>query len=462
MNIVEAISDRNLLGASPAFHDITPWRRWLVFLAALFGLPLDAEGEALFRKATGRSVYDPPPGGWREVVAIVGRQAGKTRVGASIVAYGAAMAPPTRDGDRYALLLAQDHRSAMRAAFSYLRSTFEASALLRQMIVADTSDTLTLSNGVRLAAYPCRPASVRGLRAVVAVLDELAYFTSGEGYATDVEMLRAIRPTLATTDGRLVILSSPYGQSGSLWELHKRHYARDDAPVLVWQADAPTMNPTLPLDYLERMREDDPEAYRSEVLGDFRAGLSSLLDVDAIQACVATGRLELAPVDGVTYQAFVDPSGGRVDAFTVAIGHRVAETIVVDVARAWRAPFNPTGVVGECAALLARYRVRSVTGDRYAGEWPREAFRAHATAYAPATKPKSDLYLDLLSTINSGAIEIPDDPMLLRELRGLERRRESAGRDRVDHAPGAHDDRANAVAGLAALLSHVAPAAWLA
>jgi hypothetical protein len=36
---------------------------------------------------------------------------------------------------------------------------------------------------------------------------------------------------------------------------------------------------------------------------------------------------------------------------------------------------------------------------------------------------------------------------LLRELRGLERRRGTAGRDRVDHAPGQHDDRANAAAG---------------
>jgi hypothetical protein len=40
-----------------------------------------------------------------------------------------------------------------------------------------------------------------------------------------------------------------------------------------------------------------------------------------------------------------------------------------------------------------------------------------------------------------------DLPDLLRELRGLERRRGASGRDRVDHAPGAHDDWANAAAG---------------
>jgi len=34
------------------------------------------------------------------------------------------------------------------------------------------------------------------------------------------------------------------------------------------------MNPTLPADYLERMAADDPEAYRSEVLGEFRTGIA--------------------------------------------------------------------------------------------------------------------------------------------------------------------------------------------
>ena len=40
-----------------------------------------------------------------------------------------------------------------------------------------------------------------------------------------------------------------------------------------------------------------------------------------------------------------------------------------------------------------------------------------------------------------------DVPDLLRELRGLERCRGTSGRDRVTHAPGGHDDCANACAG---------------
>ena len=450
LSILDAMGDAKLLGVGP-FADLAPWKPWLTFCAAAYGLELDAEGEALFCKATDRSTYAPPPGGWREVVAIVGRQAGKTRLASALVAFEAALAPPCLDGELYALLLAQDHKAAVRTAFAYIAALFEASPLLRPMVVTKTSDMLELSNGMRVAAYPCRPAAIRGLRARVLTLDELAFFRSSEMLPIDVEALRAVRPTLATTGGRLIVLSSPYGQSGALWQLHRDHFGRDDSLTLVWQADAPTMNPTLPADYLARMQGDDPEAYRSEVLGEFRAGLSTLLDPDALEACVAD-RLELAPAKGLAYSAFVDVSAGRRDAFTVAIGRRDGERAIVDLVRAWPAPFNPSGVVAECAELLATYRVSRVRGDRFAGEWPREAFRAHGISYDVAELDRSALYLALLPKVQSASIELPDDRELLRELRGLERRRGSSGRDRVDHPPGAHDDRANAVAGLVAML----------
>jgi hypothetical protein len=57
------------------------------------------------------------------------------------------------------------------------------------------------------------------------------------------------------------------------------------------------MNPSFPADYLARTEQGDPEAYRSEVLGEFRAGLSTLLDPEAIAACVASERLDRVAED---------------------------------------------------------------------------------------------------------------------------------------------------------------------
>jgi len=82
------------------------------------------------------------------------------------------------------------------------------------------------------------------------------------------------------------------------------------------------------------------------------------------------------------------------------------------------------------------------------GEWPSEAFRKYGIRYTPSRLSKSELYLALVPRINSQTIELPEVPELLRELRGLERRRGSSGKDRVDHVRGAHDDRANVIAGL--------------
>lgn len=454
MTIIDALRDPQLFGALPAFQDLSTWRNWLVFLKAVYGLPLDQDEEAVFKRHTGRTASAPPPGGFREAVMIVGRQSGKTRIAAALAAFEAIMA--TREPDRtslYAALIAQDHRAALRTLFSYAAVPFEHVPLLRGTVVARTAETLALESGVVLAAYPCRPPAVRGIRAKVVVADELAFYRSAEGNPQDLEMLRAVRPLLATTGGRLIVLSSPYGQSGALWELYRAHFGRDDSPVLIWKATAPEMNPTLARDYLERMAQDDPEGYRSEVLGEFRAGISMLFDPEALEACMVRGCRERLPQEGLAYRAFADPSGGRRDAFTVAVGHREGERIVLDALRAWPAPFNPSGVVAEAAGFLRRYRVIRVTGDRFGGMWPVEAFRGHGVSYESADLDRSALYLELLPVVNAGAVELLDLPDLLRELRGLERRRGPSGRDRVVPAPHDHDDRANVVAGVVSLLA---------
>jgi hypothetical protein len=61
--------------------------------------------------------------------------------------------------------------------------------------------------------------------------------------------------------------------------------------------------------------------------------------------------------------------------------------------------------------------------------------------------PASSLYLEVLPAFMREQISIPDHPILVRELRSLERRTSRMGRDTVSHAPGAHSDYANSLAG---------------
>ncbi|HKC96261.1 MAG TPA: hypothetical protein VKB81_19790 [Nitrospira sp.] len=175
--IIDALVDPNLFSGLHAFKDRWTWQHWFFFLKACYGLPLTVEEVAIFCRYTGRSTYQPPAGGWQDVVCIVARQSGKSRIASALVSYETITATPELDRtDLYALVVAQDARAALRTLFSYATAPFQLVPILKQSVADEKMDTLRLNSGVVLAAYPCRPAAIRGLRARVAVCDELAFF----------------------------------------------------------------------------------------------------------------------------------------------------------------------------------------------------------------------------------------------------------------------------------------------
>jgi hypothetical protein len=100
-------------------------------------------------------------------------------------------------------------------------------------------------------------------------------------------------------------------------------------------------------------------------------------------ACIEPGCRERGALRQWRYHAFVDPSGGSNDAMTLAIAHKEGNTVILDMVRERRPPFSPEAVVEEFAKELKNYRITTVIGDRYAGEWPRERFRLHGVNYEP-------------------------------------------------------------------------------
>jgi hypothetical protein len=326
--------------------------------------------------------------------------------------------------------------------------------MLARMIQRETADTFDLTNGVTIEVGTASFKSTRGYTIVAALCDELAFWANTDDSAQrDYEVLNAIRPGMATIPGAMLLCaSSPYARRGALWDAHRRHYGKDGDPVLVWQAPTLEMNPTVPQRVIDEATERDPASAAAEYGALFRSDVESLVSREAIEACVSVGVRERAPVSGVSYSAFVDPSGGSVDSMTLAIGHKEKVDVILDATRERRPPFSPEEVITEFAKLLKAYRVTSVTGDCYAGDWPRERFHEHGISYKPAGKSKSDLYRDLLPAINSRQIDLLDSDRLVNQLVSLERRTARGGRDSIDHAPGAQDDLANATAGVAAIL----------
>ena len=195
----------------------------------------------------------------------------------------------------------------------------------------------------------------------------------------------------------------------------------------------------------------DAASASAEYLAEFRRDIEAFLTLEVIQACVSEDIKERPPEAGKHYRAFVDPSGGSSDSMTLAIGHTEGETAVLDAVRERKPPFSPESVVDEFCAALKAYGISQVTGDRRGGEFVREAFRKRGIAYRLSDFTRSEIYLDLLPVLNSQRADLLDSPRIVAQLAALERRVARGGREIIDHAPGAHDDLANAAAGVIGL-----------
>jgi hypothetical protein len=440
------------------------WRAWQAFLAALFGLSMSQDLAAIFRVQTGRQALPEAPA--REAWLVVGRRGGKSRIAALVAVWLACFRdyrPILAPGERGTIMLLAADRRQARTVFRYIGGLLDGVPMLAALVERRTRDAIYLTNRVVIEVHTASFRSVRGYTVVAAILDEIAYWRSEDSANPDVEIVHALRPAMSTVPEPLLLgISSPYVRRGVLWDAFKTHYGEDADPVVVWHAPTTAMNPTIAETFVAGELAKDDAAARGEYLAEFRTDIETFVSREGIDACVVPGRFELPARRDVQHRGFVDPSGGSgADSFTLAIAH--AETrdgrriAVLDALREARPPFSPEQTVAEFAALCRAYAVAEVTGDRYAGEFPRELFRRAGVSYTLAARPKSDLYRDMLPSLNAGMVELLDHPRLVAQLGALERRTSRGGRDSIDHAPHAHDDVANATAGVIADLLVLAP-----
>lgn len=446
-----ALADPNLLGGALPGDSWLPWR---TFLIAGMGEELNAEERSLFTAMTERE--REPLTLVEELWGIVGRRGGKTRAAGTLAAYVGGLCDHSHylaPGERGVIpILAASVSQAQRAFMHAKGILLNSPVLATQLDGEPTADTVRLDTGIDIVVKPANFRTIRSITSPLAICDEVAFWMIENSANPDEAILGALRPALATTGGPLMVISSPYAKRGELYGAYKRDFgATADPLILVAKGPSRLFNSTLNQRIVDRAYERDAQAAAAEYGGEFRNDVAAYIDRDMVEACVTVGVRERAPAGGVNYRGFVDPSGAASDSMTLAIGHAEGERAVVDAIREIKPPFSPEAVVEEYAKLLKTYWIYSISGDRYAGEWPREAFRRHGITYELSEQPKSGLYQDMLPVLNSGRLELVDFPGLVLQIANLERRVARGGRESIDHAPRGHDDVANAVAGLVGL-----------
>ena len=445
MSILDDLDNPDLFG--PFFRGGS-WGPWRAFLAALFALPMtDAEAE-LYRHHTGRTA--PPVAPFREAALICGRRAGKSRILATIAVFLAMRdyGPYLSPGEKATIPIVAADRKQARTIFRYVLGLIDNIPALAAIKGTERDDFVELGEHVVIEIHTATYRGVRGYTLAACLIDEVAFLRDETSQNPDEEILAAVRPGLSSIPGAILLMgSSPYAKRGALYSAFRKHWAQDASRVLVFKGTSLEMNPTLDPEVVAEAYEADPARAASEYGADWRQDVAAFVAREVIEACVCPGRHELPPITGTRYHAFVDPSGGSADSFTLAICHSDKEVAVLDLVREVRPPFSPEGVVKDFAEVLKRYRIREVTGDRYAGEWPREQFRKNAIEYKLSDRPASDIYRDILPKLNSHQVELLDLPRIEKQFVDLERRTARGGKDNISHPPGGHDDLINSISG---------------
>lgn len=443
----KALANPQIFGAILAGDS---WAAWRILLIAAMGEPLRPDELRIFTELTGRD--RSPTEQIEEAYFVVGRRGGKTRASAVLASYLATLidykdilAP----GERASIMAISASLYQAKKIHQYLTGIFSEVQVMKNLLSKDiTADTISLKNRIDLE---CRPASfrtTRGATLAAVICDELAFWRSDESANPDTEILNALRPSLATTGGPLIAISSPYSRKGELWENYKAHYGNETDPlILVAQAASRTTNPSLSQKVVDRAYSRDPAAAAAEYGAQFRNDLEAFISREIVDAITVSGRFEIPRLPGTCYSAFVDTSGGSGDDMVLAIAHKEGDMAILDCLRVVSPPFNPDEVTRQFAETLRSYGVHQLRGDRYGGVWPIERFQTHGIEYLVSDKTKNEIYQQGLPLLMGRRVELLDHTKLRTQLVCLERKTSSAGRDIIDHPKGAHDDCANAAIG---------------
>jgi hypothetical protein len=248
------------------------------------------------------------------------------------------------------------------------------------------------------------------------------------------------------TLARVVVASTPYGQTGLFADLHGRALAGELEGAFAQHASSAEMNPTLDRRFLADEEARDPDSFRAEYLAEFLGSGDAYLDFDRIDP---PGAPPAPPEAASEWVAGLDPAFAR-DPFGLALVGRAGDELVVGPVRALRAEGDFGGVVDEAAETCRAHGARVIT-DQFSSAAVVERLRQRhgltVAVHPISATSKTAIFAELRARLYDASLRLPDHPRLTAELRRL-RTRYTAGSATVvnPRVGGSHGDIAQALA----------------
>jgi phage terminase large subunit-like protein len=182
-------------------------------VASIFGLPVTAAEADLIRRCTDRPTMTTER--VREVWLLCGRRSGKSQIAALLAVYLGCFKAYTRSyGEKLIGMLVARDRDQARHLKDMIAGLLHAKPELDRLIVNELAEEIELSTGITIKVVTSNYGSVRGRGCAFVIADELGFWERADSSNPAAEVLRALRPTLATTKGLLICLTTPYAAEG--------------------------------------------------------------------------------------------------------------------------------------------------------------------------------------------------------------------------------------------------------
>src|SRR5262249_54238022 len=143
----------------------------------------------------------------------------------------------------------------------YILGFLQTSPVFNDLIIdvergKNKDSAITLNGNVKIETRAANFRTTRGPTLLACIVDEISFLLDALSATPDIELVRAVTPSLIRSGGMLICISSPYRKSGIMYARHKQYFGQDDPEVLIVGGRSLDLNPTLNEEAIERARQD--------------------------------------------------------------------------------------------------------------------------------------------------------------------------------------------------------------